>query len=331
MIDLLQSTISDQEFQPVLGMNQTMRWYMPDVGVLILEPKQATTKSVVLSAGIHGNETAPVEILNELNQLLFAGELTLSVRLMLILGNPAALKSGSRYQEIDLNRLFSGRYQQYASSVETARAARLELLMQEFFTADPRHDRIHYDLHTAIKASHYQRFGLLPFREDGSYDQQMLQWLDQAGMEALVVNHAPSATFSYFSSQFCQANSCTLELGKAKPFGQNDLSQFDLIRAGLISLISAGELTHQNTEHPKIFRVTQELTKKSDDFTLAFDDQVKNFTPFEKGTVLATDGDHIYRVNEAKEWVIFPNSGVRIGLRAGLMLTEVDAQSLFHS
>ena len=37
---------------------------------------------------VHGNETAPIELLSHLCTDLFAGRLKLAVRLLLVLGNP---------------------------------------------------------------------------------------------------------------------------------------------------------------------------------------------------------------------------------------------------
>lgn len=328
-MDFLQSTLQGTVITERSGSNFHFRWHCPAEGVLILEPLMKYQKNVVLSAGVHGNETAPIELLNELLSDLFAGKRRLMVRLMVIWGNPEAIRQGVRYQSIDLNRLFNGKHQEYPACAEVRRAIELEQLVCDFYADSPECERVHYDLHTAIKESNHQRFGLLPYLHSGYYDHNMLDWLQQSGLEALVINHAPSGTFTYFTSKQCAAASCTLELGKARPFGENDLNQFAMINHGLISLISGVSLLPPPAEPLKVYRVTQELKKISEAFRLCFPESVKNFTSFPYGTVLAEDGDIRYLVHQPQEWVIFPNASVRPGLRAGLMLTETPFSSLF--
>lgn len=330
MFDFLQMTLSGREPLEHSGSNFNLRWQWLAQGVLQLEPLHGYRKNVVLSAGIHGNETAPIELLAALVSDLLHGKRRLKVRLLVILGNPAAMVSGERYQQIDLNRLFSGRYAHFPACAETARAELLEQLVRDFYDQSNEGERLHFDLHTAIRESHHQRFGLLPYTDNGLYSRKMLDWLHHSGIEALVINQTPSGTFSYFTSQHCQAESCTLELGKARPFGQNDLNQFALINQGLLSLITGINLLPYAAEPLKVYRVTQELKKFSEQFRLNFPESVKNFTRFSAGDVLARDGEITYQVQQPEEWVLFPNARVRPGLRAGLMLVQVPANSLFR-
>lgn len=64
MQDFLQQTLSGRVPQERQGQNAHLSWQWLDEGILSLTPHAPTSQALVLSAGIHGNETAPVEILN---------------------------------------------------------------------------------------------------------------------------------------------------------------------------------------------------------------------------------------------------------------------------
>ena len=327
MLDFLAITLSGHPPKQTRGATPGIEWQWLDEGILMLTPVGNCTQSVVLSAGIHGNETAPIEILNQLVSDLLAGELTLAVRLLVIFGNPAAISAGKRYLSADINRMFGGRHRRYPSGNETRRVEIVEQAVSAFFRAESQLTRQHYDLHTAIRGSHHTRFGLLPYQTT-PYSAAMLRWLQDIQLDALVMHTSAGGTFAHFSSEHCQAASCTLELGKALPFGENQLAEFTHIVGGLRSLVSEEPLPVQPSGGMVFYRVVQSLLKQHPDFKLWVDEETVNFTRFSQGTLLAEQSGEHYRVKHKEEWILFPNPQVALGLRAGIMLVRMDKSEI---
>jgi len=322
------------------GTSETISWTRTAPGIITFEPNATTDKSVVISVGIHGNETAPIEIVCELVSKLLSGELSPKVRLLVIIGNLQAIRCGERYLTVDMNRLFSEHYQDHKPCYETKRAQQLQTAMKNFYNAADHSNKLHFDLHTAIRDSHHLRFGLLPYLNSGQYDADMINWLQNIGLEAVVVNHAPAATFSYFSSNEFAAASCTLELGKARPFNQNNLQQFSIIEQGLVNLISGQKIDSNNhvTSQPVLqaYKVAEVIIKSSEQFKLNLADDVKNFTAFNKDFVLCGDGNngddghHQYKVKQEIGYILFPNNHVKVGFRAGLLLEKFNLSDMMN-
>jgi succinylglutamate desuccinylase len=328
MFDFLAETIKSDQVILKSGQTKTLTWHRPSAGVIALEPKISCTKSIVISVGIHGNETAPIEIVSELVTALLMDKQPLKVRLLVIIGNLEAMRRGKRYLAIDLNRLFSGHYLDHETCYETQRAKSLQQVMQDFYSVTPENIKFHFDLHTAIRASHHKTFGLLPYLKSARYDNELLTWFQSIGLEAVVVNQDPAATFSYFSRNEFGAASCTLELGKAKPFAENDLQEFTGIKQGLIDLLSGQRNNLSTGAALKVYKVAEVLIKSSEQFKLNVADDVKNFTPFTKGYVLTCDGETQSIVQQKVGYILFPNNHVRVGFRAGLFLKKVSLSEI---
>jgi succinylglutamate desuccinylase len=302
-----------------------VQWSWIDDGVLQFEPAASSggeVRSVLASAGVHGDETAPIELLSFLIRDIAHGRAALACRLLVILGNVQAMRESCRYIDDDLNRLFSGRHAQLPESHEAPRAAALERIAMRFFAeaSDAPGARWHIDMHTAIRSSVFEQFALLP-HTGAPLSRSMFEWLRDARIAAVLLHTTKGNTYSHFTAESCGADACTLELGKVRPFGQNDLSRFSGADHAVRQLI-AGEAGDASLALPRVFTVIDQITKQSDAFELLFAKDVANFTAFGRDTVLARDGDYRYVVRHDEERIVFPNATVKPGLRAGLLVVE---------
>ena len=293
----------------------------PAKGILSIKSGAAPQRaSVVLSVGVHGDETGPIEVLAHVLEALAREPEALAVDLMVCVGNIGAIAAGKRFIDADLNRMFRPVRGALASAAEAARADVMIAATEVFFeNAGP--DRWHLDLHTAIRPSVYPTFAIVPDLVAEHAKCKLVAWLGQAAIGAIIMNPQSAGTYSYHSAEFHGAAASTVELGRVGTLGQNDLSLFADVHEALDDLLRGAVPAGPKVE-PQVFKVAQEIIKLSDAFTMGFDRDTRNFTSLQQGAIIATDGDTVYRVKHAEELVVFPNPDVRVGLRAGLMVVR---------
>lgn len=303
-----------------------------DTGIIIFEPlNHKSSKDIVLSSAVHGNETAPIEICNGLIKQLILGELHLAHRTLFLFGNPPSINISQRFVEENLNRLFSGGHSQDQGqgegliNKERHRALLLENTVSDFFNQG-QGERFHYDLHTAIRGSKNDKFAVYPFRHNKPWIKEQLQFMLVCGINTILFSNAPTTTFSYFSSNEFGAHAFTVELGKVKPFGENDMQNFSGISTSLKSLISGRPLalSEYNKDDFSFFEIDQIIDRHNQDFSLHFTDDVENFTDFPIGSIIAVDGNKEIKTRKQGEAIIFPNANVAIGQRALLTVVPVE-------
>ncbi|WJG08232.1 succinylglutamate desuccinylase [Aliiglaciecola sp. LCG003] len=301
---------------------------IPSAGIIIFTPANPANKDIVLSCGVHGNETAPIEICDDLVKSILTGRLCLAQRVMFLFANLPAMDIAERFVEENLNRLFSGAHASNSelANAERLRAKQLEDAVANFFQTAQGDMRLHYDLHTAIRPSKNDKFAVYPFLHGKPHCKQQLALLSACGVNTILLSENPTTTFSYFSSHSFDAHSFTVELGKVRPFGENDMRQFTAVIDTLGKLISQLELHVAEYDPTKmdIFRVNQVINKHQDDFKLHFADDIPNFTDFKRGTLLASETGTSYFTEYDGEAIVFPNAQVALGQRA--LLTVVPTE-----
>ncbi|GAB3432079.1 succinylglutamate desuccinylase [Massilia solisilvae] len=294
---------------------------LPAKGIMTVKPADGQTRpAVLLSVGVHGDETGPIEMVAHAVEALSRAPQQLAVDLMLCVGNIDAIRAGKRFIDADLNRMFRAQRGALAGTAEAARADAMIAATAAFFDgAGP--VRWHLDLHTAIRASHYPTFAVVPELIEQDRKQALVGWLGAAAIGAVIMNPKSSGTYSYHCAEHHGAAASTVELGRIGTLGQNDLSQFADVAAALDRLLR-GEPQRQAGQ-PHVFKQVQEIIKHSDAFRMSVGRDTQNFTALKRGEVIATDGDTVYTVQHDEELVVFPNPDVRVGLRAGLMVVRV--------
>ncbi|MEP1213662.1 MAG: succinylglutamate desuccinylase [Marinobacter sp.] len=328
--DWLSHTLSTAEHassEKVVVLDDGTGLQLQDSGLLYLEPPAGRAnpdnEALIVSAGIHGNETAPIEVLNNLLNELLDNQWQLACPMLLILGNPPAMDAGKRFIDANLNRLFGGAHRnpEYQGLPEADRAQVLERAC-DAFAAKHSTNLCHYDLHTAIRPSLREKFALYPFVDGRDVPGEQVDFLLEAEVDTLLLQHREGTTFASFSSTSLGAESFTVELGKVRPFGQNDLTRFTGISNALRRRMKGEKppVRDKASDQITVFEVVHEILNTGDSFRFHVPDDVANFTMYDPGTVIWEDDTSCHKVGSCPEGIVFPNRHVPVGQRVGLMV-----------
>lgn len=299
-------------------------------GVLRLLPENTEKDSpLVLSCGVHGNETAPIEILNDILSDIASEKLSLKRPCLFIFGHLAAMRAHKRFIDFNMNRLFCGVHEKYPEAQESKRAKELEDFVSDFFSTYG--NGHHYDLHTAIRPSHLRRFAVFPTSGNAQPNDEEIHSLKAMGIEGLLVAGGKASTFSAYTHSVHQAKGYTLELGKVEPFGENNRSNFKQAESFLRATISQGssqrnsqDVSHEtnSSEKLKIYNVDHEMIRDSENYVLHLSEDYANFTPLKEGERIETTDAGTLTAKEGQA-VVFPNSQVVVGQRTGLLVSVI--------
>ena len=295
------------------------------IGLLEVIPPDARM-AMVISAGIHGNETAPIELVNQLVNIILTEKITTCCRTLFIIAHPEAILREQRYIDTNLNRLFfdKNNVQKDSLAVEIAIAKGLQRHLRHFYQSLPKSiTPWHLDLHSTIRQSQHACFAIIP--SSATNKEKLLTFCQQASLEAALLAKAASHTFSWWSGHYYQAIAATVELGRIAPLYHNDLAQYQGFYHALVAMLSGRALsTIDNKDVFTTYQVSRTLYKQSEDFAFAFADDTANFTFFEQGSLIAKQGGQLYHAKDRGEAVVFPNSNVELGQRALLLVTKAE-------
>lgn len=306
----LEPTGSDGEFDAA-----DARWSWVAQGGLRIEPHTDTGLcGVIISVGVHGDETVPIRLLD--TWLARAAQAASNIRrpILVLLGNPDAVIAGRRFVAHNMNRLFSSASEKSRTD-ECQRAVVLMNVVRDFVRRHP--DGLHFDMHSTIKPSDQDRFAVLPVDCETMDLSELHAWLQHFAVDAWVQNISPAAAFSSFTAQLGY-RSATLELGQVSALDE-PIDRFLPLLAELDRLASgpAEETDHDITG----FQVVDEIIRPEGKFDLHLDGFV-NFRQWRKDTLIARSADREWRVQHEGDALLFLNADVPPGHRVALIIRQ---------
>lgn len=307
----LETTISGKNFNAA---DAHWSWVAP--GALRIEPHtDAGLCGVVISIGVHGDETVPIRLLDAWLARTAQGSINIRRPMLVLLGNPEAVIAGRRFVAHNMNRLFSSASDNDPAA-ECQRAVVLMHVVRDFIKQHS--EGLHFDMHSTIKPSDQDRFAVVPVDCEAMDLSQMQSWFRQFAVDAWVQNISPAAAFSSFTARLGY-RSATLEMGQVSSLDEPIdrflplLDELDRLAIG-----PAMETDHNITG----FQVVDEIIRPEGDFELCLEGFV-NFREWPRDTLIARGDNHEWRVQQDGDALLFLNADVPPGHRVALVIRQL--------
>ncbi len=295
-------------------------------GVLQITPRELAcdAKDIVLSSGIHGDETSPIELIQQVALGVVLGHIQPIHRLLLIIAHPEAINHQQRFMAENMNRLFQVKNPDRNNECRIANA--LQLAINSFYGASVaiKPERWHLDLHCAIRPSQHDTFAISPYTDKQTRSNKLFSFIHHAKLDAVLLSNRPSPTFAWYSAEYHGAQALTVELGRVGKLGHNDFTLLTSFKDAMLQLITDVALPIIWTSDVEVYQVSRTIVKYHPEFYFTFNDDVANFTFFAEGDEFAVDGSQTYSASVGGEAVVFPNRHVILGQRAALMVKKAN-------
>lgn len=137
LTDTLDVHIDVAPAEQVLSNGVQLKLYQRGVLEVIPENPTQETKNIIISCGIHGDETAPMELVDSIIKDIESGFQKVDARCLFIIAHPESTLAHTRFLEENLNRLFDEK--EHEPTKELAIADTLKLLVRDFYQdTDPK-------------------------------------------------------------------------------------------------------------------------------------------------------------------------------------------------
>ncbi|WP_432773736.1 succinylglutamate desuccinylase [Francisella salimarina] len=319
MADEITDLFSQKHYPKVTKVkNGNLIKYYNDCIVAIFPTAKTSQKAMIVSVGIHGDETEPVELVYKLFNDLINGNITINRPLMIIVGNLEAIRQGKRQIEVNLNRCFDIDELSLNNSLEHKRALDIITVIDHFkkeLDAENTSIELLLDLHSYVYPDYFceyqddkTQFAICVKEQPYNLSHEKILFACNLGKVITDIN-MKGTLVSFIVKKYPYITSMVFELGHAHKLGDNNPLDLENISNYLYTQVSEkyNQKIQRNSQQIEKYKFCPSVIKNNETFELNNNICLKNFTKYKKGTVLAYEnGEVIYKAPSDNHTVLFP-------------------------